>query len=388
MEMQSLSLFTFQIPMQTSFAHALHTHTQSEGVLLRVDFKGIQGWGEAAPREYVTGESVQSVTQDVLRIDFQSFAKDLLHCGFDEALILVKNLEYYLPEGQSIGPSTHCMVELAILDALLKSAGMNFVDLYHYLRHLEANESLSELDYTWVCDLQGKDVMRELLANPNGKPPKRIKIKVDRDLDKLEQTLDQVRCLAPELTISLDVNEGWEPNILMQAGDYLQRYQVAFVEEPTKARSWQHMAEFRRAYQVPIMLDESFANELDIEQGIEQEAFDILNIRLSKCGGFMAAVRYLEQAESLGKGVYFGVHVGEVGPLLASQRALAACAKNSFGIEVGKHDQWFAHPTIRNDYGIDRSTHTAKCFHGFGHGIEPSEFLLRNLQSVNQINTC
>ena len=50
------------IPFKFTFRHALAARNRGKGILVRLeDGEGRTGWGESAPRDYVTGETTESV---------------------------------------------------------------------------------------------------------------------------------------------------------------------------------------------------------------------------------------------------------------------------------------------------------------------------------------
>jgi L-Ala-D/L-Glu epimerase / N-acetyl-D-glutamate racemase len=65
----SATLYALQIPFLTSVRHSLAGRTASDSVIVRVlDADGIEGFGEAAPRPYVTGETPDSVVEHLRRV--------------------------------------------------------------------------------------------------------------------------------------------------------------------------------------------------------------------------------------------------------------------------------------------------------------------------------
>ncbi len=124
------------------------------------------------------------------------------------------------------------------------------------------------------------------------------------------------------------------------------------------------------------MLDESATCEQDLRDAWKAQAFDVVNVRLSKCGGFIKSLRLIQQILEMGRQVYLGVHVGEVGPLWASQRMQAACMPHAFGVEVGKQDEWFDQPTTCPPYAADRRRHVVDVMNAHGHGVVPTPYLM------------
>jgi L-alanine-DL-glutamate epimerase-like enolase superfamily enzyme len=89
---------------------------------------------------------------------------------------------------------------------------------------------------------------------------------------------------------------------------------------------------------VPIMLDESLTGEIDARSAIEWGSCDLFNIRLSKCGGFLASLRLAAMARGAGLGYQLGCHPGESGVLSAAGRHWASSVANTRYLE-GSYDR-------------------------------------------------
>ena len=63
------------------------------------------------------------------------------------------------------------------------------------------------------------------------------------------------------------------------------------------------------------MADESLCTIEDAQELIRMQAADIFNIRLGKCGGFLASLRLVELAQASGLDCHLGTLVGETGIL-------------------------------------------------------------------------
>src|SRR5262249_532267 len=98
------------------------------------------------------------------------------------------------------------------------------------------------------------------------------------------------------------------------------------------------LAEVRRQVSVPIMLDESLTGETDARTAIELRACDLFNIRLSKCGGFLAGLPLGGVGHKAGLGYQLGCHPGESGVLSAAGRHWAASVANVRYLE-GSYDR-------------------------------------------------
>src|SRR5882724_1071731 len=87
----ALTAFHVRIPLRKPIKHASHSRTETDNVLVRcVLDDGTMGHGEGVPREYVTGESVDSVLDLLARSDLPSQFEDC--SSFERAAALAERL--------------------------------------------------------------------------------------------------------------------------------------------------------------------------------------------------------------------------------------------------------------------------------------------------------
>ena len=61
MRIRDLTAWHVRIPLKTTVRHASHTRRETDSVVVRCRMDdGSEGWGEGLPREYVTGETIDS----------------------------------------------------------------------------------------------------------------------------------------------------------------------------------------------------------------------------------------------------------------------------------------------------------------------------------------
>jgi muconate cycloisomerase len=97
------------------------------------------------------------------------------------------------------------------------------------------------------------------------------------------------------------------------------------------------LREVRRDVGVPIMHDESLCGIVDAERAVEGGTCDLFNLRLSKCGGFIASLRLAQFAKQHGLGYQLGCQVGETAILSAAGRHFASSVKDIRYVE-GSYD--------------------------------------------------
>ena len=67
MKISEVSIIHVRIPLKRVIKHASHARTDTDNILVRCTLEdGTTGFGEGLPREYVTGETIDS-SLDILR---------------------------------------------------------------------------------------------------------------------------------------------------------------------------------------------------------------------------------------------------------------------------------------------------------------------------------
>jgi muconate cycloisomerase len=130
--------------------------------------------------------------------------------------------------------------------------------------------------------------------------------------------------LGPRMDIRLDANEAWPASELVERVEPLRRYGPTALEQPVPHAQVEALAELRPRLGIPIMLDESLCGLPDAEAAVARRTADLLNVRISKCGGLLASLRIIALARRSGLGVQLGCHPGETALLSAAGRHLAS----------------------------------------------------------------
>ena len=132
------------------------------------------------------------------------------------------------------------------------------------------------------------------------------------------------RILGPKTDLRLDANEAWHAAELLDRVGPLRPFGPTALEQPVPHAEVGALADLRPRLGVRVMLDESLCGYPDAVRAIERKTADLLNVRLSKCGGIAPALRIVGLARRAGLGVQLGCHPGETGLLSAAGRHVAA----------------------------------------------------------------
>jgi L-Ala-D/L-Glu epimerase len=165
------------------------------------------------------------------------------------------------------------------------------------------------------------------------------KVKVGRVGDDDAERLRLIRrWIGPGVDVRIDVNGAWRAAALRDKLAPLAPAKISCVEQPVAHDELAALAEARKQISVPIMLDESLTSDVDARRAIELSACDLFNIRLSKCGGYLASLRFVAMAQAAGLGYQLGCHPGESGVLSAAGRHWASSVANICYLE-GSYDR-------------------------------------------------
>lgn len=329
-----------RIPLKKRITHASHTRSDSDNVVVecRLD-DGTTGYGEGVPREYVTGETLETSSDLIRRANWdQLSAVD----SFAAAVEMIRHFE--LPEVPSdergcVGNAARCAVELALLDAFGRYFSFPLSRLLEVLPEYERiYQPRSHCRYSGV--LTSKSELRERVSAWKQRifGFKHCKIKVGTaGQDDVVRMKNFRRILGRKMNLRVDANEAWKPDEVVDRILELQPFGITSVEQPVAHEDVLCLADVRQKVSIPIMHDESLCSRYDARQAIQEKTCDLFNIRLSKCGGLLRSFELADLASAYGLGYQLGCQVGETGILSAAGRHFACSVRGIYYLE-GSYD--------------------------------------------------
>src|SRR5947209_1416434 len=125
MQIAELDARPVRVPLRRPIKPPSHARTDTDNVVVRcVLSDGSVGWGEGVPRDYVTGETVDSTLDLLARSDLPA---QLRPChDFQQAVAVAERLRLAPVPGDDRmcrGNAARCAVELAVLDAYGRAFG-------------------------------------------------------------------------------------------------------------------------------------------------------------------------------------------------------------------------------------------------------------------------
>ncbi len=351
----SITLFRRDIPLKTPFKTALRTveSVQDLVVVLRVD--GLTSYGSCSPTVQITGDSVDKI----------------IHSLQDEILPLLKGRpdirrpERFFLQKRISSPSARYMIDTALYDMAAKASRLS---LMKYLGGPESARLTSDI----TISLNDPEEMVRDAITAVAKGFTLLKVKVGNDLKKDFERLEAITGAIPfGLSLRVDANQAWSPQ---EAITILNSYAAAgfpieFIEQPVAAQDLAGLKAVTSQTPYPIMADESVFTEKDAERIFESHAADMINIKLSKCGGLGEAIRICDLAKQYDSECMIGCMMeGPVGILAAAHLAGAKRAITRVDLDCP-----MLYEQLEGDYSVDFKGPNIFIKEGIGLGInDPS----------------
>jgi len=321
----SLEVLALSIPFRSRFRHAAAQRDVSENlIVIAVLSDGTTGYGEAIARTYVSGETLDSAAKAIETVFVPRLA-NLAPSSFADLLNSLDELPLTDPHSRPI-VAARCAVELALLDAFGKHFGRGLQEIAGWLGlpGFTTGGSLDSLCFSGILSAdQPRQIARKLWKmRLFGLRDFKIKLGGQNDRDILKTTH---RRLARGLrrgryTLRADINGAWDLDTALQTIPTLARYGVCCVEQPLSPQAQSDFALLHAQLAMPIMVDESLVLPSQAQALIDQRSVDYFNIRISKNGGLVPALRLAHLARKAGIAYQLGCMVGETAILSAAGR--------------------------------------------------------------------
>ena len=133
-----------------------------------------------------------------------------------------------------------------------------------------------------------------------------IKVKLTGELELDIERVKEIRAARPDVWLGVDGNQGFIVDQLDELVAALEDQRVSLLEQPLARGRDADLDGYRSP--VPIAGDESLLTLEDLPAAVGR--FDVVNIKLDKCGGLTEGLLMAAEARRLGLGVMVGNMVG------------------------------------------------------------------------------
>jgi L-Ala-D/L-Glu epimerase len=255
-----------------------------KNVIVRLEHDGVTGWGEAAPF-FIYGENqaIVMAALESLRPQVEKWDDPWKAERYMRELDASLNVNY----------ATKAALDCALYDIQGKLCGQPV----HRMLGLDPSDAPPS---TFTIGIDKPEVVRQRVREAKEFPLLKIKVGGPQDLESLKVVREE----RPDAVLRVDANCGWQPHQALRMIEKLVDYDVEFVEQPLPPHEVEGMRWLRARSPLPLMADESCERLYDIPRCVGQ--FDMINIKLVKCGGVRHALKMIACARAVGLKIMLG----------------------------------------------------------------------------------
>jgi o-succinylbenzoate synthase len=312
MKIERIEAYHVRIELEQPFVIAIGTIERYEGVVVRVlSDEGHEGWGEAAPRPTLLGETIESVMGALEQLAPLLLGQDPRRIG-----ALVARMDRAL-RGNA---SAKAALDVALHDLLGRAWDVPIWQLLGGTRGRMLTDFTISLNKPEEMAREAKERLVQGFRV--------LKLKLGDDPERDVERVRAVReAIGPDVRLRIDANQGWTPPEAVRALRAIAPFEVEFVEQPVAEHDLEGLAWVRRNQPVPVMADESVHTPEDALRIVRLKAADYLNLKLLKSGGFWKTKQIAAIAETAGLGC-------QVGGMVETDLGRAAAVQLACGLSV------------------------------------------------------
>jgi L-alanine-DL-glutamate epimerase-like enolase superfamily enzyme len=338
MRINEVKIYPILLPFLDDFSHSMRKRSSAKNIVVEVvaDRGEWKGYGEGAPRSYVTGESQESATKSIKNmIDKDSFPRELNNVS------QVWDFVDHLPDGKEHN-SAVCALEMALLDLLGAAKNRSIIE---YFPHDYLNERVT---YGVAFPLVDKKRILVIAQRVKDRGINKLKLKMGKDLNENQDIAEAVRQVFGHASdLKVDVNGVWDRHLAFSHIPLIKEHRIRIVEQPMTPDN-PEIAEFTKRMQedqVKVMADESACCFEDVENIAVNQHYNMINVRLSKCGGFRKSFRIIHYLREQGIHFQIACQLGESGLLSAAGRILSILCRDAL-YHDGSYDEFLLKENI------------------------------------------
>jgi muconate cycloisomerase len=372
-----------RIPLKSKVEHAAKSRSAADPIVVEIESRGGEyGYGETLPRVYVTGEDHNAV-EHVIEEHYIPRLAEMNPGSFAEALEFIEDLPERQPDG-TLCSAARAAVELALLDVYSRifdrPIGRDVLN-WIGLPVLDSGQ-LPKARCSGVLATTDVDTLRKQVRKMRcyGLRDFKLKVGVPEEDELVRAAADALRSglTHGRASLRLDANGGWSLEQAIAALMTWQDLGLACVEQPLAKGDESLLQDLKAASGWQLMHDESLVTMNDAERLFDLGVADYFNIRVSKCGGFIPALRLIAFCRKHQIRYAVGCMVGQTSLLSAVERHVLDCAvgvrfvEGNFGSFLLTDD--ILRPQLRFGYGGK-----LKLLEGPGWGIKVDRSALERL---------
>lgn len=322
MRIDRVNVYNILLPFTGDFSISRITGLSSNIIVVEViaDQGEIKGYGEGVPVEFITGETPESTAKSV-RLFLQ---KDFFPWELND-VSQVWDFVDGLPNGKRHNAAI-CASEMALLDALGRRKNQSIIK---YFSH---EFFTSKVNYGVQIPLTHKQRIIEICKMGREMKINNLRVKMGKDFEQNKDAIETVRSVfGDDCDLRIDPNGVWDRYLAFKHIPLIKKCNVKIVEEPMMKDNpdFGEFAKIMQANGVILMACESAPTLNDVERIIREGYYQMINVKLSRNGGFRRSLRIVDRLRTSGLSFQIGCAIGESGILSAAGRALGLLCRDA-----------------------------------------------------------
>ncbi|MGY0232027.1 o-succinylbenzoate synthase [Longispora urticae] len=325
MKIEGVELRRIRMPLVAPFRTSFGVSTSREALLVRVVTPDAEGWGECV-----------AMTEPLYSSEHVSGAAEVIRRFLLPALHAAPALDAH-----AVGPAfapvkghpmAKAAVEMAVLDAQLRAAGLSFGQFLGAVRpSVPAGVSVGIMDSVPAL----LDAVTGYVAA--GYPRIKLKIQPGWDVEPVRAVRER---FGDDLALQVDANTAYT----LADARHLARldpFGLLLIEQPLPEDDLRGHAALARLISTPVCLDESITSARAAADAIALGACSVVNIKPGRVGGYLEARRVHDVCAAHGVPVWCGGML-ETGLGRAANIALAALPGFVLPGDTSASDRYYA----------------------------------------------
>lgn len=300
---------SLRIPFRQSFRHAMADRSSTQSVWVEIEsVSGAKGWGEGCPRDYVTGETIETALNFIRLIEPE--------------VLLLRTLEQlqawvgrHAPQIDE-NPAAWCAVELALLDLLARESAQTVESL------LQLPPPEGPFRYSAVLGAESPADFSSQAARYAQLGFTDFKVKLAGDAGDFTRLTLLKASGVPLQSLRFDANNLWrDPEEAVLHLGNLAPFMA--IEEPLGRGRYAALEWIAGKTAARIVLDESLLRIEELRHLRLAPHHWIINLRVSKMGGLLRSLALARAAHQAGIPLIIGCQVGETSLLTRAALTVA-----------------------------------------------------------------
>lgn len=341
MKIKKIEIRILKIPFKVEFNHFLKSRDSTENIILKITSENYFGLGEAIPREYVTGETLEKIINTLET----KLLPNLQKKGFGKMRDIIDYLVIYSKNIKKDELSAYACFSDALLNLGAQEFNFTLDDVMNYL-NINSKQKTEKTEIIYSAVIGESNLILTIFKAIMIKIRKFDNVKIKISPNNLNQ-LKLIRKLLTKQTIYVDANCSFNNMAdLEKLLEVLNKNNITYLEQPFAIENLNRFKiyETLKENNIKVILDESFCQEKDIDK-IFQEG-DIVNLRINKNGGILSTLILYKKLSEKNIKVMLGCMVGET--ILTRENLILAKKLNTLFNE-GDYDLYlFSNPIIEN----------------------------------------